>query len=182
MYGKDGNYANSRLADTVVSLLGKLVMVRHVTDDCIAHCQDLVSGEDMEVNLDELDVKPRKLGWVNTHKLSCHYLARIPLRQDWRQGMRERNIRFINSDLRVCDIGFGGLIDCLQKPYPTFEECVRKVSNGHKSAAWSCEWAIDRTFKVLWRGNRIVGGLTPNKKPKLAKRYAYLKESLGESL
>jgi hypothetical protein len=180
MYSDDYEYANSRLLDTIVRLDGEPVYVHQVMVGMNAQYCTL---KDMDVTkmckVDELDLKPVPLGYCNYNKHAC-YLTRIPMRRDWRQGLRRGNFTSLTG-ADALRIPYDALRQCIVGEYPTFEgalEAVKKV----KSMAWHRHWAVDSNNQVLHKGSIRPVGVVDKGQVVLSSRYQYLKEALKESL
>lgn len=178
MYGKDHEYAHSRLEQTVVSLKGEPVFVMTVKRNMVvtyATLKDLTTF--LTCCVDDLDLKPVKLGYCNNAR-GISYLMRMPMRRDWRQGLRFGNFTGIGFDVR--HLAYHDLYNVIKGVYPTFAQAVTSIKRGEaKALAWCREWAIDKT-NVYHKGQR-VGTLVDNK-PVLNDDCTYLREALEEAM
>lgn len=180
MYSDDYEYANSRLTETIVRLNGEPVYIYKVMAGMKTDYTTLDNmGEMKRCLTGELDLKPVPLGYCNYNKAAC-YLTRIPMRRDWRQGLRRGNFASL-SGTNADRIPYEALRQCILGDYPSFEgavEAVKKLS----SIAWHRHWAIDNKGQVLYKGGTHPVGVLDNGQVVLASKYHYLKEALKESL
>jgi len=180
MYSNDHEYANSRLTETIVRLKGEPVYIYQVKAGMKTDYSTLQNmGEMKQCKADELDLHPVPLGYCNYNQYAC-YLTRIPMRRDWRQGLRRGNFTSL-SGADANRIPYEALRQCILGEYPTFEaalEAVKKV----KSMAWHRHWAVDCKGQVLHKGAARPVGTVEKGVIVLASRYHYLKEALEESL
>lgn len=178
MYGKDHEYAHSRLEQTVVSLNGEPVFVMTVKRGMLVTYSTL---KDMTTYLtcrvDDLDLRPVKLGYCN-HVRGVSYLMRMPMRRDWRQGLRFGNFIGVGFDVR--HLAYTDLYDVIKGNYPTFAQVLVKLKSGEvKTLAWCRAWAMSKT-DLFYKGQK-VGSIVANK-PVLNDDNLYLREALEESL
>lgn len=187
-YGKDFDYARTRLVDSVVTLKKDGTPVYVLSVDAgngttvVMNCLN----KEMYVNLDDLDLSPVKLGYAN-HDSGVCYLQRRPERR-YRQGLRSSalydklgrgNVRILGKTLARCIRGI----------YPTLDSCIDSIENREVS-----EIAFCRDFCV---GNKLKDGYTLKYKGRnigtidiqdgmpiyhIANKHIYLKESLEEAL
>lgn len=180
MYGTDYEYANSRLTETIVRLKGEPVFIHRIGPGMVAHYNLLEGdGEVHSCMTEELDLRPVPLGYCNYNKHAC-YLSRIPMRRDWRQGLRRGN--FISLSGAAAErIPYEALKKVILGDYPTFAaatEAVKKI----KSIAWHRHWAIDCHGQILHKGHEKPVGLVRNGEIELHSKYIYLTEALKEAL
>lgn len=155
MYGKDYDYANNRLAGTVIRLGDEPVFVHRIGRDGVAHiCKLIDTQEDLFVKFEELNCVPVSLGMCNFEK-TVSYLSRIPLRHDWRQGLRREN--FVSDNIPNGAIPPEELAKVIKGDYPTFAECLELIkSKAVKAVAWSRVWALNDDMTVRYK-HGVVG-------------------------
>lgn len=187
MYGKDYGYAQTRIEGTMVRLLGsgEPVYVQRVLDSgmCYLHMIDDENNATITKHIDDLDMHPVPLGYVNVRG-DVVYLARIPMRRDWKQGLRQANSW--SSKGLLDDIPRKSIRHCIIGKYPTFNKACKDVKIGvargrNKIIAWHRHWAIETSDFIQYKNHEIVGKLEKGK-PVLFDRYKYLKEALEESM
>jgi hypothetical protein len=140
------------------------------------HVFVLRNGSHAFVPLDDLNFKPVPLGWCNFSRHHATYLARIPKRRDWRQGIRAETC--FSSRISYRQIPHENLAKCIMGEYPKFKGLVGKP--WIKITAWSRKWASDGVD--LYYGNLGAVGEMRNGEPVLREEFSYLKESLEMSL
>lgn len=178
MYGDDWDYANSRLAGTVVRLDGEPVFVHSINPGMVgvlAKLNDLYNS--FEADAKALDLVPVPLGMCNFRE-QAHYLSRVPLRRDWKQGLRKEN--FHSETVHVQLIPPEILRAVIVGEYPTLEECFAMMAKKKiKSAAWHRHWAITSENELLYKNEGCVG-IVEGKELILDGAYRYLQEALRE--
>lgn len=179
MYGRDYGYAESRLVDSIVRIAktGEPFWVTHVDqDDGTVEGMLLSEERNARAELDDLNLKPVPLGWCNMTRGNATYLARIPKRRDWRQGIRAETC--FSSVVRFANIPHKDLAKCIRGEYPKFSELIVKPWAGVK--AWSRKWASNGT--LLYFGNLGAVGKIKGGEAVLDEGFLFLKESLMKSL
>lgn len=192
---KDKGYANGRLQGTIVRRKKIPVLVREIRGDAVS-ALNMVTKEEEVFNYKELDITPVPLGYVNFNK-HAFYLTRSPVRNDWRQGLRDRSMvwRWYSYDdytqqyalITKAGKDCGIPIDCLAKTimdeYPTFRRALSslKLLNKANSMSFSRFFAIRGDNSLMYRTLK-VGDINENGKIVLLDKFFYLKESVQEVL
>jgi len=180
MYGNDYSYAATRLNETAVRHEGELVEVHNVnTDDGRCHVMNVVTGEDKRVPLEELDVSPLSLGFIN-HRGTATYVVRQPKRRDWRQGTRRSNLTTLRG-INVGNVSFSMLARTVKGDFPTFAKVVKSHVTVKDSIAFNKNWAVARNGDLLYKSVGKVGMLIDGD-ARLSTKYAYLEEALNEAV
>lgn len=186
MYGKDYAYADTRLTGTIVRIAkdGEPVFVNAVFNNGICSVTPIgkLNRDNKEVHLDELDLTPVKLGYINCAGQAA-YLMRVPVRRGpGNQGLREGNSKCSNGR-RLSNLPMDALRNCILGKYPTFEKArvssSIKKDEPVKTIAFNRHWAVQG--KLLLYKNNLVVGRIEGKNPVLDDRYKHLKESLSEA-
>lgn len=187
MYGKDFGYANSRVAGTLVRLKknNEPVLVQIVGNSgiCIVTpAEDIETREkDLRVHLDDLNLEPVPLGYVNNSGYAI-YLQRIPVRRGpGNQGLTQANCG--SSGERLWRFPAKSLRQCILGEYPTFAKAVEEAKvprrNGsRKLIAFNRHWAISQD-ELYYKNTLLVGNIVKGK-PILNPKFNYLKEYLAE--
>ena len=174
------HYAETRLVNTVVLVKRKPVYVKHINRDRTVRVVSAVRGKGRErpylVKLDDLIVFDLSLGFVN-YEGSARYLSRRTLRSDWRQGLRENNVRASVGGVDNNLIG-----RALLHRYPCFTAAIELVSSQyHDSAAWCQDFAVvGSPLRVMWRKD-VVGSISDDTIT-LSNKYRFLRKQLKESI
>lgn len=131
------------------------------------------------VTLGELNLEPVPLGFCNTTS-GLMYIARQPMRGDYRQGLRPNNSYDILSGNRYNSAYDGSLYKTIKGIFPKFKDCCDFSVNEGRSLAFSRCFAVkdDRIiYKWLGEVGRIVGeGF------ELDSRFEYLTDMLEEAI
>lgn len=175
MYGKDWEYANSRLQGTIVRIGEEPVFVHQIDHKCsaqVALLKDIYN--DFQVDMNELNLVPVPLGMCNFDN-QVSYLSRIPMRRDWRQGLRREN--FTSSNINHALVPPEVLGQVIVGIYPTLKEALERMGKG-LSTAFHRHWAIQKDKTLMYK--RDIVGLVNNGVLMLDREYQYLAEALEE--
>lgn len=191
-YGNDIEYADSRLRYTFVKLLGsgEVVYVKQLHSDPPGVT---LTNEEREFlvpwgrNL--LDLTPITLGYTVKGTRPSIYLQRVPLRRDWRQGLRYDNLDKSTKDFNKIFDGsirnIVALLNGIQKGvYPTIEEAYDETTSGGGKVAFDRHFAVnynEDTYhcRLLYR-DWDIGVVDPNCNITLHHEYQYLVNRIGE--
>lgn len=178
-------YAQSRLVETIVMHEGKPVRVREVVSEDTVYVVPLLNSEEMiVVPLKSLDINPVKLGYMNGPS-DCVYLARTPMRQDWRQGLRPKSMRFIaeNMNARIAP-NDEAIAKTILGIYPSLKECVAFIKRRKNtiSQAFSRNFSTNKDGALWFKGAFIVGEIDDTKQYSLKPKFDWVSEMLEEEL
>lgn len=184
MYGRDFDYAENRLSGSIVRLVDSGEPIQVVDIDHTGRCRFFhLDGRDSEpvfCNLNDLNVRPVPLGYVNCGK-SVAYLMRVPKRRDWKQGLRRNSCYSSGQDFE--DLHGVAIRNCILGRYPTFDRAVN-ITLGDKptrnDTAFSRHWAINSRGWVLYK-NHMKVGVIEGGAVKLDSEFLYLREVLTGS-
>jgi len=172
-YGNDYVHANLRLNGSAVRYRNVPMRVDEVTRDGDVVGEYLISSKRVVVKLDRVDVNPSPLGYLNKGGVAV-YLSRAPMRNDWKQGTRRKNIRSVNYETR--DLSWSDIGRAMKGKYPTIDECLHDIDvDGASSVAFSRSYAVDARRRLLYKG-RAVGKFLPTGKVKFDGDFFYLYE------
>ncbi len=179
----DAEYAHTRLAGTVVKLNEGLVYVERVTTrdnvPIVKYFHITRIGSDlMTCRLDDIDTTPINLGYVDLDT-GAMFVARAPMRQDWRQGLRLNNLR--NARGQQININLDKLLQPHLNQYTSLAEASRVASRTGYTQAFSRNFAVSADGSLIHKG-RSVCGQVEGGMPTLLPRFNFLAESLQESL
>lgn len=180
-------YAATRLVDSIV-LLDKLpIYVQHINDEGEVSFSYIKNNAIGKCKLSDLDINPVPLGYCNYNK-STYYLQRMPVRQDYKQGLRHRTLRIVrrgNIAEPSDNIPSKAIHTTIIGDFPTYIR-ARDVTLGDArgvSMAFSRNFAAIQGGTLQYKGLLNVGYVLPDKdKPKLLDKFAWLSEALEEEL
>lgn len=177
-------YARSRLVGTFVKYKEGLVRVDGVggTDvRIVCGVNDLASGRRKHVLLSSLDLSSPELGYFNIHGGAC-YITRVPLRRDWRQGLRSNNIYCRGSHHYGSNGGVLLELSCsFNRHLSTFREaCERVLEREAESTAFSKEFSVHKRG-VVYKERDLIAH-TKEGLIRLTPKYHYLENRLQEVL
>lgn len=160
MQGYDtAEYAGSRLVETVIRLGETPVLIHNVDTDSVGRIrlkyEDIMTDVVNRETIDKFNLDPVPLGYVNSDG-EARYVTRMPLRNDWKQGIRQRSI---------CDIGGYGINHITYRTigytimgkFPKIATVLERVSRGHSSMAFSREFAITSRGVLKYKALFDVG-------------------------
>lgn len=129
----------------------------------------------------DIDLKSPMLGNVNS-KNGCIFLARMPLRGDWRQGLRPSNVRGYTrgvSLLRGCSVA--NISNAIYGKFVSLDKALEESHTKGINVGFSRKFSVD-VGKLLWyKEKKCVGKIVKNK-PELKKEYFWLKEMLDAAI
>jgi len=181
---KDIEYGYSRLRNTFVLHKGELVRILDLNNPLEYTIENSKRNLSF-AHKNELDLTPVTLGYVN-HSDTCCFSSRVPMRRDWRQGLRPNSVNFFTRDKNQNVLYFNRetdvfkLEDTVLNKYPTFQVCVEKVQDYFRSQAFSREFSITENGKVWYKGRVEIGNVEDDRGVKLYQNFNYLTESLVE--
>lgn len=180
-------YAHSRLERTFILHKNRLQLVIGFNDLNNKLRLQKKSGQISEVTIDALDLTPVKLGYVN-FKDSCIYTCRIPMRRDWKQGLRPNNLNITSfppyeDQFLIENTNSMFVLEptCLGK-YPSYRQCVDDIEETHRARAFSRYFCVDEEGNVSYKSRTHIGKIEDERSIKLLPTYIHLKELLEESL
>jgi hypothetical protein len=170
MYGKDYTYAATRLNGTIVRLKdGEPFTVHSIDAGGMAVGVLMKDGLVHNYHLDDLDVHPIRLGYINHERGGTSYIRRMPLRRDWKQGLRSSQC--VSNNINLNHIPSSDLRKTVLGQFIPFNKAIQC----NFSVAFHRHWAVSR--KKLYYKNRLVGHIEKDV-PILAPENQYLKEYL----
>ena len=177
----EGDYAESRLAGTLVRHNDVPVYVRGVNSSLVCFVRDVLQGNEYEVSIDDLNLKSPPLGFVNDGH-SCFYISRRPMRRDWRQGVRTNTV--VNQTVKDMQVSKRTIALCMKGKYPKKSVALSKLRTGVREIAISREFSLSMLGKKVmvnykWYGT--VGNLTP-KGVSLQPKWKYLLNRFKEAV
>lgn len=147
MYKDDPEYAGKRLNNTLVRLKdGRPFMVLKViaspTNGEWGVMGDVLpAGGRIWVDLDDLDLTPVPLGFVNTSE-GMVFTCRKPMRKDWKQGL-SLNSLVTYGHIDASNFNLSILVQTILKEYPTFTKAI-SLTDTRGSAAFSRDFGVSK--------------------------------------
>lgn len=190
-YKNDYRYAGSRLRDSIVSHNGLPVYVMSVDNDglCRLYNTEVYGERDYGyVPLDELDLTPINLGYVNADlygfgEKRAYFIQRTPKRRDWRQGLRETSLIIDGEGSRA---GVAKLLSCLTQTmkgdYPSIDDACSMLDKGSPIVAFSRKFAISSDGALMYKRHKVGTLNKLTKEVLLLDNFFFLKEFLEEAL
>ena len=190
MYTADNmDYVSSRLRGTCV--LHKehgLFYVDHVIREkekvvlvgCVV--SDGMLGNYIRLPIEQFNLETPKLGNCNFDG-RAFFITRVPLRKDWKQGIRGSNLSRIEKLNEIRPYGFEGyklLVNTVVGKFPSFTECVDRVEDIYTEAAFTHDFMVDSNMVVYYKNRFKVGSVTDYNKIRIYDDYQWLEESLAE--
>lgn len=176
MYRGDNAYAETRLVGTIVRIKRMPVTVEQVRSNGMVSCRTLRRGRQKEIHIDKLNLEPIKFGYCNA-KGAAHYVMRLPMRRDWKQGARYSNLHIKDGDVR--ELPWTDIMQCINNDYPNLSECFAMLKHGMRSMAWCKLWAINSDYRLLYKGEK-VGKVNSDGGLALYDGFKHLQECLDE--
>lgn len=176
------DYARSRLNGTIVRTDDRAVRVETISGRGKVVCTVLRTDEMIEVKWNNLDITPVPLGYVNSGG-SAFYLTRIPMRRDWKQGLRGNNMGTSNGRLleRLSD---RVLAKTIENTYPSFKEVFEtmvKEGGAILSRAFSRNFSITNRLEIEYKGRFSIGKIDEaNSTYELYPKFDWAREALEE--
>lgn len=176
---KEAQYAKQRLLETVVRWQGNAVLVKEISDGNVIF--KMINSNSLgSCKFNELNIDPVPLGYCNLG-VNCVYLARLPMREDWKQGLRFNNLR--NSENLPVDIPWKNIAKTIEGVYPSFSDCLKAIKAGKiQSMAFSRNFAMDNNLHLTYKGNYKVGCVNDVDNYTLENKFIYLKEMAAEEI
>lgn len=185
-YSNDLNYSRSRLENTIVShkTRGPVVICEFQSFDHII-VRSIKENDGIIVSFDELDLVPVKLGMVDYNN-SAIFTCRLPLRNDWRQGLRNNNFRSyrVATTARVRNPEYGYLYSCITNQYKKLHDIIELINSGVGIKSLSREFALSEN-KIYYKNRGEVGTFKYKNKTikyELNKSFTWLEELLDERI
>lgn len=179
MYGSL-EYAHQKLRRTVVMHNEKSVIVLDVigSDDNIILVTETRESQRIEAPIEEFTIRGFKLGYANNAD-GCVYLSRMPMREDWRQGLRERNITMNDGRYRRgSSPSISRIMESLETTYPSMMDAFSKVKSGDlETVAFSPAFCFKKTrsgISLCYRDFRKIGEVSDDGSYKLSDKFSFL--------
>jgi hypothetical protein len=150
-------YAGSRLDQTVIRKDKTPILVQSCEDNSMGIIVNwkgiMETGYGVDY-LHDLNLNPVPLGYVN-HNDTVTYMTRMPMREDWKQGLRDRNITTadgFNNELSYKQIGH-----TIMGNFPKFSKVLEGVCSNAFCMAFDRDFVVTREGKIGYKGSFIIG-------------------------
>jgi hypothetical protein len=178
------NYAITRLPGTVVRLGKRPVTIMEISSTgLVVFCYLDGAGKVESCKLNDLDINPVPLGYVNKPDNS-YYAVRMPMRNDWKQGLRDVNIRTSDGAKILNYVNWKHIAKTIQGEFTPYKGCLNMVQKGTAvKQAFGRNFALvqnelePETPYLFFKGVKKVG-MVLNKKPALEDKFHWLGEML----
>lgn len=187
MYANDDvRYALNRLVGTMVRYREELVSVTNVlfngNDKPLqVYSEGVRSGQQYNAEIGEYDLTPVPLGFINlVRRKNVNFLSRIPIREDWRQGLRQNNARTLWG-LNVWDDE--AIARTVENDFPTIEQLRGDLKGEEQLGAWHRDFALDGQNNIYYRTEGKIGQFIGDSREYLLDGpFIWVEESLKEAL
>jgi hypothetical protein len=188
MYDDNAAYAESRLVGTYMfnhprQSLALITRVYNGNRGVMVDATDPSSQESHQELLSDYQFEVGKLGYVTTGK-GAKYLCRMPLRGDYRQGLRARQLLFIknHSVAPVAGSWLSGNVGEVSKTItdsrpPTIQSALDVAEEQGVDVKLSRAFAVSKNFRLLYKGS-TVGVVNNNDKCELNVDRQFLLEDM----
>lgn len=184
----DYEYASSRLLNTIIrDSRGVPFLVDNISPKLKVEGHAIGSDYDESVSeqLKDCDCSSPPLGYVNSRKTAA-YVARKPMRRDWRQGLRKSNmVNYCGGSSALGD--YRAIGDTIMNVFPSFEESLKTLSSSKVlGVAFHRHFAINipnesKDFLLLSKFGKRIGDVnSENGAFTLTTQFGYLHEYLQE--
>lgn len=190
MFNGEREYASSRIRGTYMLPKNPELPLSYIAevegpDDLYA--SRLIGSGGQTYSITDFEFAIGQLGYVNTTQEGPVFVTRMPLRRDWRQGLRssqmttvgDRSNRGVSS--RWLDSNLTLVTDCIRGRYPRFWDSLEQTEETGAGAAISRRFAIDGKYDLHFRG-RKVGRVGRGDRLTLDSKYRFLEEDLIQSV
>lgn len=151
MYDTVG-YARSRLEGTIIRYGDEPIMVqgvRGVGRTIYVIGTILSNNQTIDIPLKDCNLTPVPLGYINMGE-RAFYTMRMPMRRDWRQGLRFLNLIDVEGR-QFNGAGYESLVNTIKGVYPSFTEAVEDTVD-NISRAFHRDFAIKNNGNILYKG------------------------------
>jgi len=200
MFNNDFSYATTRIQGTYMynTVLGHLVYINDMSPDGGSNKLDraLISFQWNDLQgfhtgrgaIQDFRFQLGRFGYVNPVQGPTKFLSRVPLRREYRQGLRSSQLVFsrANSTASITSEWLSDNIinvsNTLNRVFPNnIEELFNDVEEKGVAKAFSRTFALTTTFKIAYRGV-IVGKVDKSDKFQLTPRFGFLAEELEKEV
>jgi hypothetical protein len=156
-------YANNRLVGTIILYKGVPVTINDLLPDIngegVVYFTYLKDGKKGQAKYNQdFDLTPVPLGYTNYNGISL-YLSRIPMRKDWKQGLRTATTRcLVNGQVYEGQVPFSELYKTIAGDYPSIKKAIEHVQLPQiSSMSFNRAFAIDKALNIWHKGRSQIG-------------------------
>lgn len=186
---KDLTYAAGRLVGTIIRRNGIPILVTDLGPHGCYFKNMLTGATEQDVYpSNSFDITPVPLGNANYNGKS-YYLSRIPMRKDWKQGLRASTTRISSPGIpfiEFAELPNVEIARAILGDYPSLDKTIYslKTSAQVTSMAFDRCFALDKENNIWHKGVRNIGKLINphNHSYSLKDEFFWARESLEEAL
>lgn len=206
MFNNDFEYASTRLVGSVVKLknfdeggvllVNKLIPVdkaKKLSFKDSALVGTTIKQSICQVPTDKMEFSFGPLGYMTTVDKGCAYVVRMPIRRDYKQGIRpnqliaifpDRKGGTVSSSVRDTNISDASFLKalalCAHNQYPDLDTCLELVEETGLGYGLSKHFAIGDKYDINYRGRRV--GKLKNGLLKLDDKFNFIEQELVAEL
>jgi hypothetical protein len=197
VFNNDANYAASRIVGTYLPLTNKRGLA-YIIDlkksngsnslkeaSILASSKKSIGGDYESFKITDFLFSVGSLGYVNSRFQGAAYLVRLPIRRDYKQGLRtnqcaiQRNTSLLNLQGEWLSQNISTVSDCINGVFPSVEEAIERVEEQTEDVAFSRSFAVSANYKLLYKGFN-AGKLTKDDKLLLDAKFSFLEQELSK--
>lgn len=180
----DLTYARGRLNDTIIRYNERAVVVDSVVPSktgLVIKSTEILTGNNVNHPLVEFDLTPVRLGMSNMPNGKVSYVARMPLRHDWRQGLRQQNTIFAWGDKNW---DAHAIAKTIENDYPSLDAARELIIEEDRDyLAWCRNFCIDKKNAIYYRTFGKIGDFVDKTKNYLLdQKFFWVEQHLNEAL
>jgi hypothetical protein len=201
LFNEDPAYAISRLSNSWVFQKDRKKGLRFIRDIRVNHLEPTFSASDLinsnedlqpakEIKGKDIDTCIGRIGYVNSvlpdREPSAMYISRLPIRRDYKQGLRASSLVFIKamSSTSVGERWFNNNIKsisaAIRGEYPSLGEALDIIDDSYeRDVAINRNFALTSRFKLAYKG-AVVGAVSKDDRLKLDEEFKFLREELSK--
>lgn len=173
-YDKDYEYASTRLSGTYIwhTKLEEYVLFSNIGSNGIDFRRSSSRGERQTSPMADFSFTPKHFGLINAGENAVHP-TRIPIRRDWKQGIRSSQFHFNFTPAEWSGRGpradgdlFGHHLAALNKAargeYPDILDALERLEEHGNSVAISPRISVSNNFLVFYNSLYEVGSVNPD--------------------
>jgi hypothetical protein len=144
------------------------------------------NGERFEARWKDISFEPPVIKAVNLFD-DAFYVERIPLRRDWKQGIRASQFSIIGGDSAVrrstwLNYNIEAVERAIKGIFPSFKDILFKLEEYANLQAVSKHFFINKDFNVIFQNRTVVGQVTDDNLIRLHPNFSFFKEQIETEL